>query len=517
MDRLNDFYVALFSNSSANEFKNSQSAFTNQLAQACELDKSWVVGLTEIAFNQTSIQPQPLPHKRPRRELTHSSASVQPQSKPKIKIHLNGANSTEQIVLSQDDLKKFEYRKGHMNFGELLQELPKYITPTDDHFKTQTKIAIFEKLRTTDWENLATTTLRADPNEFIVHIYTGSPDGNPATLKYTTHNSVGDFFQQIITQMPKAKRKNKEALLSLFNDYFYPTLDLLAVPDKISKVLRIGFNEYGAELIFDTKAIDDDSTMKKIIELDEFIKSFKANVNLSKINDKKGGFNDAEVKKLRTTLKNAVLDVLRGNNLAQPQKIKNPGPNDRILRIPLTVESYDDESKHFPLTLEIKDYKRIDDFLNGLYTQIPVVQRDRNTFIQILDGIFEDLTVDATKNIVNPVAAPTPPPPLPSISTPEIVTTALQPNDPAPPHTFLFVYSDIIRPRLIGGEIVRCLRVIPISENTQHIRFTHIEYLPIERTSIENISILITNLHGTAVTFQEKDIPTFMMLHFKKK
>lgn len=80
----------------------------------------------------------------------------------------------------------------------------------------------------------------------------------------------------------------------------------------------------------------------------------------------------------------------------------------------------------------------------------------------------------------------------------------------------MFVYTDIIKPRIIGDMHTRCLRVIPVTLGEQKIRFNHIEYCPIERANIESISIMITNAQGNQVDFKSNIHPTYIMLHFKK-
>lgn len=81
---------------------------------------------------------------------------------------------------------------------------------------------------------------------------------------------------------------------------------------------------------------------------------------------------------------------------------------------------------------------------------------------------------------------------------------------------FLYVYTDIIKPRLIGDIQSRFLRVIPTPKGERHLRFTHVEYCPLEKTYIENISILITDSQGERVNFNASTSPTYIMLHFKK-
>lgn len=80
----------------------------------------------------------------------------------------------------------------------------------------------------------------------------------------------------------------------------------------------------------------------------------------------------------------------------------------------------------------------------------------------------------------------------------------------------IFVYSDIIKPRLFGSQFIRCLRVLPVNGSQQHIKFDRIEYSPIEISSIPSISLLIADDLGRKVDFKASSTPIFCTLHFKK-
>lgn len=81
----------------------------------------------------------------------------------------------------------------------------------------------------------------------------------------------------------------------------------------------------------------------------------------------------------------------------------------------------------------------------------------------------------------------------------------------------LYVYTDIIKPKIIGNMHTRYLKVLPVLTNSnQIIRFRHVEYCPIEKTFIESISIKITDAQGELLNFKPSYVPTYVMLHFKK-
>lgn len=82
---------------------------------------------------------------------------------------------------------------------------------------------------------------------------------------------------------------------------------------------------------------------------------------------------------------------------------------------------------------------------------------------------------------------------------------------------FLYVYSDVIQCRIFGESQVRCMRVIPLTDaSTRDIQFKHIEYIPVQKTFIDNISIMLCNSYGDKIQFKSSIIPTYCMLHFKR-
>lgn len=81
----------------------------------------------------------------------------------------------------------------------------------------------------------------------------------------------------------------------------------------------------------------------------------------------------------------------------------------------------------------------------------------------------------------------------------------------------MYIYTDIIKPRVIGDKSARYLRVVPANKSDRILRFNHIEYCPIEKTVIESISIKITDGQGELANFKSNYIPTYVMLHFKRQ
>lgn len=101
-----------------------------------------------------------------------------------------------------------------------------------------------------------------------------------------------------------------------------------------------------------------------------------------------------------------------------------------------------------------------------------------------------------------------------SVSAPVAGHTSAAPT--ATSSTFIYVYCDIMKPRLVGGERARCLRVMPASSQMNK-EFKNIEYYPLEKTFFDSISIMITDQYGTQINFVPNVIPVYVMLHFKRK
>lgn len=84
---------------------------------------------------------------------------------------------------------------------------------------------------------------------------------------------------------------------------------------------------------------------------------------------------------------------------------------------------------------------------------------------------------------------------------------------------YMLIYSDIIKPRIIGNTMARVLTMYPMITKTdtyQAIDIVNIQYCPIEKFSISNINILITNEEGEQINFEDGFFNTSIVLHFRK-
>lgn len=82
---------------------------------------------------------------------------------------------------------------------------------------------------------------------------------------------------------------------------------------------------------------------------------------------------------------------------------------------------------------------------------------------------------------------------------------------------YMHVYTDFIKPRFIGDIKSRYLKIIPkLDADASVFKFDHIEYCSLEKSYIENLTILILNNFGEKIDFMNSMNPTYVMLHFKK-
>ena len=81
----------------------------------------------------------------------------------------------------------------------------------------------------------------------------------------------------------------------------------------------------------------------------------------------------------------------------------------------------------------------------------------------------------------------------------------------------LFVYTDIMKPRIIGNQATRCLKIIPSNGKSHNITFDSPEYYPVEQQTLRTLSIQIANDEGQKIDFESSSVPTYCVLHFIKE
>jgi hypothetical protein len=81
----------------------------------------------------------------------------------------------------------------------------------------------------------------------------------------------------------------------------------------------------------------------------------------------------------------------------------------------------------------------------------------------------------------------------------------------------IFVYTDNIKPNLVGDSYIRLLTSLHFPSPTGHHSFYYPIYRPVEPSFIESIGIHLVTKSGEDVAFDDSDIPCLVILHFKKK
>ena len=78
------------------------------------------------------------------------------------------------------------------------------------------------------------------------------------------------------------------------------------------------------------------------------------------------------------------------------------------------------------------------------------------------------------------------------------------------------IYCDLITPQFVGNNYVRCLRTfIHPSEYCEHL-FRHVYYVPVERRTFQDITIVISNLKGAPLDYKTDGAPVKVVLHFRR-
>jgi len=81
----------------------------------------------------------------------------------------------------------------------------------------------------------------------------------------------------------------------------------------------------------------------------------------------------------------------------------------------------------------------------------------------------------------------------------------------------VYVYTDIIKPNLVGDTYVRLLTSLHFLSDKGYHRFDYPLCKPVEHSFIESISIRLVMKTGENVLFEDSDIQCLLILHFKKK
>lgn len=80
----------------------------------------------------------------------------------------------------------------------------------------------------------------------------------------------------------------------------------------------------------------------------------------------------------------------------------------------------------------------------------------------------------------------------------------------------LFIYSDIVQPRMIGDSFVKCIKLYHTDGKAEYVTFPRVEYHPVSSSTIRDITILLKDETALQADFVNSVKPTFCTLHFKK-
>lgn len=160
----------------------------------------------------------------------------------------------------------------------------------------------------------------------------------------------------------------------------------------------------------------------------------------------------------------------------------------------------------FKIPLYRNNYESVEDLIKTIILSIPDEIRTQSTLLKIIKSSQE---IPITREETNDQFLLGIPQIHPAVQ-PKIIRPHLR-------RDLMFVYTDIIKPQLIGNTFARCLRTILLIQNNEVYKsFDSIQYFPLERTNFETIEILITSQDGKAYNFLPSSTPTMLVLHFKK-
>jgi len=96
------------------------------------------------------------------------------------------------------------------------------------------------------------------------------------------------------------------------------------------------------------------------------------------------------------------------------------------------------------------------------------------------------------------------------------ITVSLKDNPDFTTPEPAYVYTDIIKPNLVGDSYVKLLTTLHFPSSTGYHRFEFPLYRPVEQSFIESITICSVTKNAD-VLFQDSEIPCVVTLHFKNK
>lgn len=543
-----NLYVCLLSNNSMDCFPNNTlAAFTNLLKKHLKLNQEWYVGLTEIGYGSFSgdhaklvqhinilressgdelDEVKIIPMKRSRRtKKQHVNRKIQRNASlskdNNISILLNG--NLYSIWLSElQKLQKITYDKKqkNINFNRFLSFLNKLITNEED--KKSAKQQILEFINSETFKNNVNK-IESSKNNFTLHVYQGSNVSNNVVINLDNiAHTVKSLINELLLQIPKNKRKPGSLRYSV-NTFFVVEKKKSAPQPKKKKIadtkINIPFEEFGVSLTANTKELAKQPDGS--VDLNDIIDNFDV-TSTTKIDDRNV---------IKENIKNVMLDYLSDNEHNREQIVKTLSDGDLKINVPIA------NGKSYQMVLEVKDYNRVEKFLDEILDQLPKDQRNKRLLAESISRISkaneDDVNVEAKIIIPKELASLAPTQAkdviivensnVPSnlltttteVANNKIINLATSSNTTT---GLMLVYTDIIYPRSIGNTESRYLRIIPCADSKGGcIEFKNIEYVPLEKTYMESISVIIADGKGEKIKFNASTKPTYIMLHFKSK
>jgi len=97
------------------------------------------------------------------------------------------------------------------------------------------------------------------------------------------------------------------------------------------------------------------------------------------------------------------------------------------------------------------------------------------------------------------------------------ITVSLKDNPDFTTPEPVYVYTDFIKPNLVGNFYVKLLTTLHFPSSKGYHRFDFPLHRPVEQSFIESITIRLVTKNVEDVLFEDSDIPCVVALHFKNK
>ena len=100
---------------------------------------------------------------------------------------------------------------------------------------------------------------------------------------------------------------------------------------------------------------------------------------------------------------------------------------------------------------------------------------------------------------------------------PEGKTSATHPADLDPLHS-IYVYCDLVEPRVVGDKLTPLLRVVPVAGKSGDMvtrTYQNVHYVTLQQKSLETVEINIRDDLGDNVSFERGTLN--VTLHFRRK